>query len=220
MSILSSGIGLLPIFIWNAEHGWAGANQLADRVGLSSRATWVSIYPVLSFVCGEIIALGVIWWIVGVAALGGILTRLLRPGSGSAGNAELALGEGHSLNRTGLLYLLCLWGVLWCACLAAAVLGETEANWMVPGYVALVVLIAARVDRDSRPAARKPAPTLRHGVSRSWRSLLSIIWSGSIPRLRTGYRLQQTAGRPRFGSMSRPRGCADTKLWLERSLKR
>jgi hypothetical protein len=40
--------------------------------------------------------------------------------------------------------LLCLWGVIWCACLAASLLGETEANWMAPGYVPLVVLIGWR----------------------------------------------------------------------------
>ena len=38
MSLLSCGLGLLPIGIWNAQHGWAGGHQLADRVGLSSRA--------------------------------------------------------------------------------------------------------------------------------------------------------------------------------------
>ena len=78
MSLLSGGLGLLPIAIWNAEHGWAGANQLADRVGLSTRASWASIWPVLSFLGGEAVALGVIWWIVGLTALVGILARLLR----------------------------------------------------------------------------------------------------------------------------------------------
>ena len=37
--------------------------------------------------------------------------------------------------------------MIWTACLAASLLGETEVNWMVPGYVALVVLIGMRVDR-------------------------------------------------------------------------
>ena len=76
MSMLSGGLGLLADFVWNAQHGWAGANQLADRVGLSSRASWVSIWPVLSFLGGEAVALGVIWWIVGLARPCGILTRL------------------------------------------------------------------------------------------------------------------------------------------------
>ncbi len=59
MSLLTCGLGLAPIFVWNARHGWAGANQLADRVGLSSRATWAGIWPVLSFLGGEVVALGV-----------------------------------------------------------------------------------------------------------------------------------------------------------------
>ncbi len=146
MSLLSAGLGLLPIAIWNAQHRWAGANQLADRVGLSPRASWASIWPVLSFLGGEAVALGVIWWIVGIAALIGILATLFRARRcGSvAGTGELAAGSRG--DHAGLVYLLCLWGVLWVACFAASVLGETEVNWMVPGYVSLVALIAMRTD--------------------------------------------------------------------------
>ena len=146
MSLIGGGLGLAPIFVWNARHGWAGANQLADRVGLSSRASWAGIYPVLSFLGGEAVALGVVWWFVALAALASIFIRLTRARLTTSGDATIRVDEGFSGDRTGLLYLLCLWGVLWCACLAASLMGETEANWMVPGYIALVVLIAIRVD--------------------------------------------------------------------------
>ena len=69
MSLICAGLGLGPILIWNAQHSWAGAGQLADRVGLSSRANWCSIWPVLSFLGGEAAALGGIWWVAGVAAI-------------------------------------------------------------------------------------------------------------------------------------------------------
>ena len=69
MSLLCLGLGLAPILIWNVRHGWAGAGQLADRVGLSSRATWASIWPVLTFLGGDVAALGGIWWIAGMAAV-------------------------------------------------------------------------------------------------------------------------------------------------------
>jgi 4-amino-4-deoxy-L-arabinose transferase-like glycosyltransferase len=147
MSSLTIVLGLLPIVIWNAEHGWVGANQLADRVGLSSRATWLTFWPVLSFLGGESVALGVIWWIVGLGALWGILRMFVRSQRNRAGDSTAAVTEGLTISGPGLIYLLSLWGVLWCACLAASVLGESEVNWMVPGYVGLVVLIAARVER-------------------------------------------------------------------------
>jgi 4-amino-4-deoxy-L-arabinose transferase-like glycosyltransferase len=146
MSLLTVGLGLVPIGIWNAQHGWAGANQLADRVGLSSRASWAGVWPIVSFLGGEAVALGVIWWIVGLMALVGVfaqLNRARRPGSGDDSDR---IAFGFSGDRAGLIYLLCLWGVLWCACLAASVLGETEANWMVPGYISLVGLVAMRAD--------------------------------------------------------------------------
>ncbi len=76
MSVLCVVIGLAPIVVWNAGHGWAGAGQLADRVGLSGRAAWGNLGVVLSFLGGEVIALGVIWWIVGIIALAGAIRCL------------------------------------------------------------------------------------------------------------------------------------------------
>jgi hypothetical protein len=89
----------------------------------------------------------VIWWIVGLGALATILTTLVRSRRRQAGDVASNADEGLSINPIGLVYLLSLWGVLWCACLCASVLGETEVNWMVPGYVGLVILIAARVEQ-------------------------------------------------------------------------
>ncbi len=145
MSLLCCGLGLLPIWVWNANHSWAGGHQLADRVGLSSHSQWASIWPVISFLGGEALTLGVIWWLVGVVCLAGIAMRLLRVHR-SAVSEEGGSADGTEGLHSGLIYLLCLWGVLWCACFAASLLGETEANWMVPGYISLVVLIAGRVN--------------------------------------------------------------------------
>ena len=153
MSLAGAGLGLSPILIWNASHGWAGAGQLADRVGLSSRATWASIWPVLTFLGGDAAALGGIWWVAGIAAIGGALRQVIRGAKSveTVGTGELAPG-----NRSGLIYLLCLWGVVWTACFAASLMGETEANWMVPGYISLVILIGMRVDQVfERGGARK-----------------------------------------------------------------
>ena len=135
--------------VLECPHGWAGAGQLADRVGLSDRATWGSLWPVLGFLGGEAAVLGGIWWIAGIAALKDTLRDLLRPVAvRHVGRADDTPSDDRpSLDRDGALYLLCLWGVIWCACLAASLLGETEANWMAPGYVALVVLIGWRMAR-------------------------------------------------------------------------
>ena len=132
MVLLCVGLGVGPIVAWNAQNGWIGMGQLADRVGLSDRATWGSLVPVLSFLGAEVGVLGGVWWIAGIAALIGAFR-------------EVRDQNETATAREGTLYLLCFWGVLWCACLAASVLGETEANWMAPGYVALVVLIGRRM---------------------------------------------------------------------------
>ncbi len=69
MSLLCVGLGLSSVLVWNAQHGWAGAGQLADRVGLSDRASWGSIWPVLNFLGGEAAVLGGFWWLVGVSVI-------------------------------------------------------------------------------------------------------------------------------------------------------
>jgi 4-amino-4-deoxy-L-arabinose transferase-like glycosyltransferase len=153
MSFLCTVLGLAPVLIWNASHGWAGAGQLADRVGLSSRATWASIGPVLTFLAGDFAALGGIWWVAGLAAIVSTLTFVIRSArSRTTGSAV----ETATDFRSGLVYLLCLWGPIWLACAVASVLGETEVNWLVPGYISVVILIGMRADQVfSRGGARK-----------------------------------------------------------------
>jgi hypothetical protein len=146
MCLLCAGLGLTPIVAWNAHHGWAGASQLADRVGLSSRSVWANPGPVITFLCGEAGALGGVWWFAGIVAIIGSVIQLARTSSKDPGPGAVGACAAQSSRREGLVYLLCLWGVIWAACLVASLLGETEANWMVPGYISLVVLIGLRVD--------------------------------------------------------------------------
>jgi hypothetical protein len=158
MAWLATGVGLAPILIWNAAHGWAGAEQLADRIGLSSRSTWASIWPVLGFLGGDAAALGGIWWIAGAVAVVGAVGRVLRYGKTVE---TVDSNDPASDSRSGLLYLLCLWGLIWTVCFAVSLLGEAEANWTVPGYVTLVILIGMRADRAfARGGARRLAYTL------------------------------------------------------------
>ncbi len=139
MSTIGIVLGLAPIVIWNANHHWVGFGQLADRVGLSGRSVWGSIGPLFAFLGGEIAALGIVWWFVGVYALAGTFKRVVRTHSES--------DQVDKSVRSGLLFLLCLWGVIWSACFAASLLGETEANWMVPGYISLLVISGASLER-------------------------------------------------------------------------
>ena len=129
--------------------GLGGAGQLADRVGLSGRATWGSLWPVLGFLGGELAVLGGIWWIAGLAALKGAVGDVLpaRRRSEPGGDTDRSsTADRPRLDRDGALYLLCLWGVL-VRLPGGQLPGGTEANWMAPGYVAVVVLIGWRMAR-------------------------------------------------------------------------
>src|SRR5262249_27616539 len=120
---------------WNARHGWVAADQMSDRLGFNSSWNWGRVQPLLTFLAGEGVVLGV-WSVVGVVALGQALSAVRRENDGWPGR----------------VFPVCLWVVVWLACIAASLLGETEANWSAPAHVALVGLIAAWL--DLRLAAR------------------------------------------------------------------
>src|SRR5262249_46065310 len=101
--------------------------------------------------------LGVVWWVAGILAIATGLRDVLTIPADSTSPGTAQNGVPLPPRPSGLLYLLCLWGVIWSACLAASLMGESEANWMAPGSVALVVLTAARADlvlSRRGPAAR------------------------------------------------------------------
>ena len=57
--------------------------------------------------------------------------------------------------RGRLLYVLCLWGVLWTT--VALLLGENEMNWAAPAYVSVLALGASWLDRGwLRNGIRRP----------------------------------------------------------------
>jgi hypothetical protein len=221
MWILCLGLGLLPIVIWNSQHGWAGLNQLADRVGLSSRSSWGGLTPVLHFLGGDVAGLGVLWWFVGISAIRQALAN--RPRTVD----EAARLTARDLSRervwTGSLFLLCNWGVVWAACFGASILGETEVNWMAPGYLALAVLIGARLDRMvDEPGLQKWVTGL------AWASCLATLLL--LHRTDWLYPLiarvlpAPTVGRPvqlrHFDPTARMRGHQELARAVERTIER
>src|SRR5262249_34771897 len=117
MSGLCIGPGLAPLIVWDAPHPLGGVGQLAPRGGLSGRAAWGSLWPVLAFLGGEAAVLGGIWWVAGITAIVAALRTVMPRVIGST-TAEGSGNDGpQACDRSGTLYLLCLWGVIWSACL-------------------------------------------------------------------------------------------------------
>ncbi|MDR3638969.1 MAG: glycosyltransferase family 39 protein [Isosphaeraceae bacterium] len=149
---LGCGVGMAPIVYWNTQHGWLAAEQMSNRLGLDSSWNWGRLQPLLAFLGGEVLALG-IWGYFGLRALGPAATGALRPDD-----------EG---DRAGRLYLFCLWIVVWSACVAACLLGETEMNWSAPAHVSLLALaggwLAPRVLR-ARPGQERPQGAWQYGL--------------------------------------------------------
>jgi 4-amino-4-deoxy-L-arabinose transferase-like glycosyltransferase len=141
------GLGMVPIMAWNAGHGGAAGAQMAERIGLISRYNWGDWRTLLSFLAGEVAVLGGVWWVVGVLALWRAGREVARP------SETIVTDEGKTFTRHGgpdrasLLYLLCLWGVLWSACFLVCLLGENEWNWSAPGFVSVLVLTGWWLER-------------------------------------------------------------------------
>lgn len=144
---LCLGLGLGPILVWNLNHHWVGAGQLADRLGLSVGSHWGSALPVLFFLGGDFASLGGIWWIAGLFAINHAanVAWKVNPAFDKLWSARQGPSQTERAH-SGLAFLLCQWGIIWTACLAASMAGETEANWMAAGHLALVVLIGVRID--------------------------------------------------------------------------
>ncbi len=107
----------------------------------------------LTFLGGDFAALGGIWWVAGLAA---IASAVVVVDQGCQIQERSASADADPGARSGLVYLLCLWGTIWMACFAASLLGETEVNWLVPGYISIVILIGMRADQVfARGGARK-----------------------------------------------------------------
>jgi len=151
-------LGMAPIVYWNMRHGWLAAEQMSNRMGLESSWNWGRVQPLLTFFGGEVLALG-LWGLFGVRALGRTVAQ------------DVRLGDDE--DRSGRLYLFCLWVVVWSACVGACLLGETEMNWSAPAHIALLALTGAWLEpRLFRPAPGAPRP------SRAW--LYGAFWAFSM----------------------------------------
>ncbi len=151
-------LGMVPIVAWNAAHSGVASHQMADRVGILTPWRWGQVRLLLGFLGGEIAIWGVAWWLVGAQALREAIRLVVRPPHDSALSADGLLVTRHGgPDRVVLLYLLCLWGVLWATVLAVCLLGENELNWAAPGYVSVLALCGWWLDRGPlRRGVRRP----------------------------------------------------------------
>ncbi len=162
------GMGMVPIIAWNASHSGVASHQMADRVGIFAPWKWGKPRLLLEFLGGEIAIWGVGWWLVGARAIRTGLAVLRRPEDVVRSDDGRTVTRHGGPDRVVLLYLLCLWGVLWATVLAVCLLGENELNWAAPGYVSVLALCGWWLDRGPLRLG------LRHPEGRAGVALVSF----------------------------------------------
>ncbi|HEY2157611.1 MAG TPA: glycosyltransferase family 39 protein [Isosphaeraceae bacterium] len=148
-------LGMAPIVAWNASHSGVASHQMADRVGILAPWKWGQARILLEFLGGEAAIWGVAWWLVALQAIRAAVGMVLRRPKDAVQTEDGRTVTRHAgPDRVVLLYLLCLWGVLWATVLAVCFLGENELNWAAPGYVSVLALCGWWLDRG--PLRRGP----------------------------------------------------------------
>jgi hypothetical protein len=143
--------GMVPIVAWNVTHEWVAMRHLAGRVGLTN-ASWSGLATTLRFLGCEAAVLGGLWWLIGLGALASAVWSAFKPLQRVAEYREATETPCTPLldEREGLRYLICLWVVIWLACLAASLRGVTQPTWMAPAYFSVLVLIGWQFERALR----------------------------------------------------------------------
>jgi hypothetical protein len=191
-------IGMAPILYWNARHHWVAADQMSSRLGLVGAPGQGAVRTLVGFLAGEVAVLG-FWAIAGLFAFGQALREALRRRDGSQpAPTETDTPRDDPSGRT---YLLCLWIPVWSACIAACLMGESEANWSAPAHVSLIALIGGWfASRSSLGSHRKARRALAWSFTAAW--VLSVIGLGALQHTEWFYPL--IAGRLPAPTLERP----------------
>lgn len=121
----------LPIYVWNARHGWA--SFIFQSAGRAAGFTGIDWDDALGFIASQAlvflpIPLFAFLWIAGRDTW-----RALRAPLGSDGPGGLAA------NR---LFLLCFSVPVFATCIALSTVTWVKSNWPMPAYVAAALLVA------------------------------------------------------------------------------
>ncbi len=146
---------MLPVVVWNAQHGWPTVSHLLGHLGLrggdmaqkAARPWSYSPLWTLEFIGAQVAMLGPMAVLMALAAW-----RMLR-------------GSDDAMRRAG-------WWCVWCAApilgfyLATTLFGKAQGNWPIAGYVTMLALAAVWLGA-SRTA---------HGAPRTTR----LLWRAAV----------------------------------------
>ncbi len=154
-------LGVLPIVVWNATHGWVGIKHVLYRGAMAGDKAQVFFrvdkFP--EYLASQIGVLTPWWFLFLILGAWAVVRRLL---------ARNGHGEAYGLDRkVGIILTVFFWPV-WLFFLFWSLHTKVEANWSATAYPAGILLAALAVEafmrREPRSRWRWTWPTLGAAV--------------------------------------------------------
>jgi 4-amino-4-deoxy-L-arabinose transferase-like glycosyltransferase len=144
VALLLGLAGLIPILVWNAQHGWVSFHHVAGQAGVENRSGF-NPAGVLEFFLGQAAVIGPIWFAL---LLWAVIALWRRP--------QAQVGEAHDPAELKLLLYATV--VPWAVFLAFSFITKVQPNWPVlavlPGLPLLVLWLARRM-RANEPGQQR-----------------------------------------------------------------
>jgi undecaprenyl-diphosphatase len=135
---LSAGIallGLVPVLLWNARHGWVSLAHVSTQTGGGAKVT---LEHLPAFVLGQV---GVLTPLVFLTMVGAVVWAVGQARHGRTADARLPAPIGDE-RRRGIKLLLWMAVPFWLLVVVDSLKAKTQANWAAPAYFTLVILSA------------------------------------------------------------------------------
>jgi len=134
------GLGLLPIVLWNARHGWVSFRHVGGQAGVVDGVSW-DLAGVLGYIAGQAVVVNAVWFAVMLVAAW-FLARRPEPQADEA------------FEPRDIRFLV--WTMLtpWAAFLLFSPVTKVQPNWPVPALVAGSVVLVVGLRRWRRSGVR------------------------------------------------------------------
>jgi 4-amino-4-deoxy-L-arabinose transferase-like glycosyltransferase len=156
LALLVMLLSLVPVLIWNSQHGWITMTHVSENAQL--RTAWKPTTRFfLEFVGAELGLLNPVFLVAAIWAMAGFWKQRA---PGTDDNNSLARQPRRGL----MIYLFCLGGPVFLGHALFSLRSQVQANWIAPAVVPMFCLMVIYWDERWRQGMRKVVDWLQAGL--------------------------------------------------------